>query len=77
MSVSVSKRFASEGLFIKKSGIRQSHKLDLVNIYLHAKTYQNIPCCLKVICRKSVSEKFASARLSNLQRNQTLDNLIG
>ena len=50
MSVSFSEKFALVGLFIKKSGIRQSNKLDLVNIYLHAKTYQNIPCCLKVIC---------------------------
>ena len=35
MSVSVIENFASVRLFIKKSGIRQSHKLDLVNIYLH------------------------------------------
>ena len=59
MFVSFSEKFASAGLFIKKSGIRQSHKLDRVNIYLHAKTYQNIPCCLKVICPQSVSENFA------------------
>ena len=50
MSVSVSEKFASGRLFIKKLGIRQSHKLDLVNIYSHAKTYQNIPDSLKVIC---------------------------
>ena len=50
MSVSFSEKFASGRLFIKKSGIRQSHELDLVNIYLHAKNYQNIPYCLKVIC---------------------------
>ena len=31
MSVSVYEKFASARLFIKKSGIRQSHKLDLVN----------------------------------------------
>ena len=27
----------------KEIGIRQSHKLGIVNIYLHTKTYQNIP----------------------------------
>ena len=36
-------------LFIKKSGITQSHWLGLVNIILHAKYYQNIPSHLKVI----------------------------
>ena len=43
---------------MKRSGIRQSHKLGLVNIYSHAKTFQNIPGGLKVICPLSVSEKF-------------------
>ena len=76
MSVSVSETFASAGLFVKKSGIRQSQKLDLVNIYLHAKTYQNIPCYLKVICPKSVSKNILPQQ-GYLQRNQALDNVIG
>ena len=49
MSVSVSEKFASARLFIKKSGIRQSHWLGLVNTYLNAKNNQNIPSGLKVI----------------------------
>ena len=58
MSISVSENFALVRLFIKKSGFRQSHWSDLVNIYLHAKDYQNIPSHLKVILQYSVSEKF-------------------
>ena len=46
---SVSEMFASVRLFIMKSGIEQSHWLDLVIIYLHTKNYQNIPSGLKVI----------------------------
>ena len=34
---------------MKKSAIRQSHWLGLVNIYLHAKSYQNIPRGLKLV----------------------------
>ena len=34
---------------MRKSDIRQSHWLGLVNIYLHAKNYQNIPTGFKVI----------------------------
>ena len=49
MSVSVNEKFASAGLFIMKSVIRQSHWLGLVNIYLHTKYYQNIPNGSKVI----------------------------
>ena len=63
MSVSVSENFTSAGLFIKKSGIRQSHLSDLVNIYLHAKDYQNIPNRLKVILRIQFLKYFALARL--------------
>ena len=48
-SISVSENFASVRLFIKKSGIRESHWLGLVIIYLHTKNYQNIPSGLKVI----------------------------
>ena len=48
MSISVSENFVLARLFIKKSGIRQSHWLGLVNIHLHAKNYQNIRNCLKV-----------------------------
>ena len=62
-SVSVSEKFASARLFIKKSGIRQSHWSDLVNIYLHAKDYQNIPSRLKVILRIQFLKYFALARL--------------
>ena len=43
MSVSVSEKIASAGLF------RQSHWLGLVIIYLHTNNYQNIPSGLKVI----------------------------
>ena len=53
MSVSVSEKFASARLFIKKSGIR----------HLHVKNYQNIPSSLEVIKSVSVSEKFGSVRL--------------
>ena len=34
---------------MKKSDIRQSHWLGLVNMHMHAKNYQNIPSGLKVI----------------------------
>ena len=63
MSVSVSEKFASARLFIQKSGIREYHWLGFVNIYLHAKNYQNIPSSLKVNTPYSISENFASARL--------------
>ena len=36
---------------MKKSDIRQSHWLGLVNIHMHAKNYQNIPCDLKILLR--------------------------
>ena len=38
----------STRLFIRNSGIWQFHWLDLVNTYLHAKNYRNIPSGLKV-----------------------------
>ena len=50
---------------MKNSDIRHSHWLGLVNIYLHAKNYQNITSGLKVFTQYSVSENFASTRLSH------------
>ena len=35
---------------MKKSDIRQSHWIGLVNLHMHAKNYQNISVGLKVIC---------------------------
>ena len=49
ISISVSENFASARLLTKKSDIRKSQWLGLVNIYLHNKYYQNIPNGLKVI----------------------------
>ena len=63
MSISISENFALARLFIKKSGIRQFQWLGLVNIYLHAKSYQKIHKRFKGYTPYSVSENFASARL--------------
>ena len=61
--------FALMRLFIKKSCIRQSHWLDLVNIYLHAKDYQNIESPLKVIHRIKFLKIFSLGEAIYIQKS--------
>ena len=67
--------YLGEAIYIKKSGIKQNHWLDLVNIHLLGKNYQNIPSGLQVI------RPYQLVKIlpwwGYLQRNQALDTLIG
>ena len=58
---------------MKKSDIRQSHWLGLVNIHLDAINYQNIPSGLKVI--PCIQPLKTLPRRGYLKRNLTLDYL--